>query len=199
VYERSRQLGEKESWGPRDDEYDPWEVRSDVISPYSSKGDFETFVYFYGRFSFSCDLAPTKSDPHARRDFEQWMQLMKDLVRTPRDEWKRLKRKYPSRKLSLVSKSLPLHVQWRAGKAVGVIVVRTFLEAIVASIQIDKMHGVTSKNCAACFREFPLTTAHERFYCTKKCAHRIAVRHYRSRKEKQLRKSALLAQSKRRR
>jgi hypothetical protein len=123
---------------------------------------------------------------------------MKDLIRTPRDEWKRLRRKYPSRKLRLVSKSLRLHVEWRKDKAVAVIVVRSFLEAIVASIQIDKMHGVTSKYCSACFREFSLTSTHERLYCGKKCAHRIAVRRYRSRKEKQ-RKLAALAQSKSRR
>jgi hypothetical protein len=183
VCEPSREAGEKENWGPREDEYSPWEVRQDLLSKGTDHG---TFTYFYGRFSVLGDLRADRSDPHGRGDFREWQQLIGDLVSSSRDRWNRLSRKYPARKLAAASKPLFLRIEWTKGKPVGVVSVRTALDAILASIQIDKMRGVKSKYCAECLKEFPLTTAHEREYCSHKCAHRVAMRRYRSRVRKNL-------------
>jgi DNA-directed RNA polymerase subunit RPC12/RpoP len=183
IYEPSRQFGEKESWGPREDEYSPWEVRSDILSG-DEFVDYETFVYFYGRFSVLGDIRCSKADPHGREDFREWQRLLGDLVRGRREDWPRLKRKYPTRKLEIALRPLPVNVEWMNGKAVGVITVRLFLEAVIASIQIDKLRGIASRYCAECRKEFSLTSKHERIYCLKTCAHRVAVRRYRERKRK---------------
>lgn len=185
VYEPSREAGEKENWGPREDEYSPWEVRRDFLE---KSTDLETFTYFYGRFSVVPELKADHSDPHGREDFREWQRLIGDLVSTPPDRWKRLSRKYSAQKFNAALKPLPLSVEWTDSSLTGVVSVRTALNAIIASIQIDKMRGVKSKYCAACSSEFLLTNAHERKYCSHNCGHRVAMRRFRSRAAKKSRR-----------
>jgi DNA-directed RNA polymerase subunit RPC12/RpoP len=195
-YEPSRRFGEKNDWGPRKDDYCPWEVRQDFLD--GPLVDIKTFTYFYGQFGTAPDLKADRFDPHGRKDFQEWQRLIKDLVDTPVGGWKGLGRKHNASKLATASKPLPLRFEWKKDKPLAAIVrVRTALDAMIASVQIDKMRGVKSKYCAECGKEFSLTSAHERKYCTKRCAHRVAVREHRKRVAKRLTKTKhrLLVQS----
>jgi hypothetical protein len=69
---------------------------------------------------------------------------------------------------------------------VGTVTLRSFIDAIVASIQIDKLRGAEFRYCARsdCTEPFQVESRHERIYCSTDCAHYMAVKNSRARAEK---------------
>jgi hypothetical protein len=191
-----REAQEKEALGMREDECDPWEVRSDFLSANKEGTHLDTFAILYGRFAVAGDICGSASDPFGRKDFQEWCRLLVALVKTERDDWHLLSRKFPARKVARAMQEIPIKICWKNGRPAGLVRVRMALDAILFSIQIDKIRGLKSKTCAECFKEFVVTSKHERVYCSKKCAHRVAVRKYRVRQKRKARsRSGKKAQS----
>lgn len=171
---------ERADW-PREDCYDPWKVRSDFLFAVDPE-DFivEAFIFFYGRFGWIADLRATPGDPHGHNDFANWKALVTDLLRTPRDRWWALP--YAKYKLRYANRSFPVSLQVSPdGKPYGLITVRTAIDAILVSVQLDYLFGLQTRYCASCHREFLLTSRHRRRYCSSTCGVREAVRALRNR------------------
>jgi hypothetical protein len=113
-------------------EENPWTVRkeffADIMGGFM---DFEEFTYFYGRFGIGrTDLQfeqpkPPRSGPflavRLQQDFEEWQELLRAAMKIPTQKWPSLSGKFPARKVAVLQKPLPLKLEWREGKPVGVV------------------------------------------------------------------------------
>jgi hypothetical protein len=180
-------------WAARKEE-SPWTVRkeffADIMDGYAG---FELFTYFYGRFGIGpADLQFEQPNPRPsgrflnvflQRDFEEWQVLIRTAMKIPIEKWASLIRKFPERKVRVLQRPLPLTLEWRKGRPVGVVILRTAVDAIIASIQIDKLNGVEFRYCARpdCQRPYKIESRHKRIYCSTDCAHYMAVKSSRKR------------------
>ena len=97
----------------------------------------------------------------------------------PMCEWpSSLFKKFPSRKVNSLLQALPLKLEWREGKPHGTLTVRTVIDAVIVSIQIDKLRGAEFRYCARsdCKTTYRIESRHKRIYCTPDCAHYMAVK-----------------------
>jgi hypothetical protein len=185
------------------EEENPWIARADFLHEMArmdGRNDYASLTAWYGRFGFgSADLqydqyeGPDPEDRYAsfhlrllQDDIEEWYQLLRAALTMPLDQWPSLAKKFPSRKVNKLLQPLPLKLQWREGKPVGTVTLRSFIDTIVASIQIDKLRGAEFRYCARsdCTEPFQVESRHERIYCSTDCAHYMAVKNSRARAEK---------------
>jgi hypothetical protein len=178
-------------------EENPWNMREEFYGDGRSEGfaDFEGFTYFYGRFGVGpTDLVwpqPGRYDErllawHLQEDFEEWQDLLRTAMKLPIERWPSLAKKFPERKVAALRKPLPLMLEWREGTPVGVLRFQTAVDAIMASIQIDKLNGVEFRYCARpdCRKPYKIESRHKRVYCSTDCAHYMAVKASRKRADK---------------
>lgn len=171
-------------------EKDPWMARDELLSKRS--GYFGTFTYFFGRFGFdAADLQSHQNSPDVglQRDFEEWRDLIHAAMGIPMQEWRPLAYKFPSRKVKILRRSIPLKVEWQEGRPVGVVYLHAAIDAIIASIQIDKLNHVDFHYCLRCHNAYQVTSRHKRDYCSPKCGHYMAVRASRERARRNKKKS----------
>jgi hypothetical protein len=181
-----------------DEEKDPWVARdafSDDVRKMSAY--FGDFTYFFGRFgSGPADLQFEKPkgslpmqgylDVGLQHDFQEWRELLRVAAKIPMEKWPSLANKFPRRKVKILQKPIPLRLEWRKGRPVGVMYLHTAVEAIIASIQIDKLNEVELGQCARCRRVYPIESRHERKYCGPECGHYMAVKNSRERAAKNM-------------
>jgi hypothetical protein len=88
--------------------------------------------------------------------------------------------------MDILLQPLPIKLEWREGKPVGTMILRTVIDAVVASIQIDKLLGAEFRYCARpdCKKPFQIESRHQRIYCSTDCAHYMAVKNSRARAAK---------------
>jgi len=183
------------------DEVDPWDARADFLNESNKLLDFheyEGLTYCYGQFGRdSADLqfeVPETGRPiHVltaseaeERDVREWYELLRMAMTIPMNEWPSLGSKFPARKMNILLQPLPIKLEWIEGKPVGTMILRTLIDAVIASIQIDKLRGAEFRYCARpdCKKPFQIESRHERIYCSTDCAHYMAVKNSRARAAK---------------
>lgn len=165
---------------------DPWKVREDLLRP---QEPLMAFTAKYGQFGRFPDLQATEQDWDGEREFRQWRRFVRRLMDLPREKWDSLAAKFPAKMMQPAKSPFPLAIGWRDDKPVGVITVTTARDAVIASIQIDKLLGRRYRYCARrdCRKSFERTTNHDKIYCDTPCAHLAAVRASRARKARKRR------------
>jgi hypothetical protein len=169
----------------RSPRYSAWEVRRDFLDP--SNVGLQDFVDLYGRFaSEEFDL----TTPNHRDWFRRCKDFVRKLDTTPIPDWRLIRKDFPELAI-LMDLTLPYDLEWRTqytknGSAtllpVGRLSFRTALEAMVASVQIDKASGTEFGICSECGREFEKTSRHQRSYHTPECGAALRQRRRRDRK-----------------
>ncbi|MBI3477734.1 MAG: CGNR zinc finger domain-containing protein [Acidobacteria bacterium] len=188
---------------------DPWKVRDYLLGTQCEPLDYTEFSFWSGRFgigeaelSLESERKPRRMhilDWHAAMDEDliEWKQLFTAALILPQSKWELLEKDFPIRKVRQLQKPFPLKIGWLGGLPIGTVILETALDAIVTSIQIDKLQGAQFQQCARpnCPRVFKLESRHERLYCDTDCAHYMAVKNSRARAAKKSSRNRISRQS----
>jgi hypothetical protein len=159
---------------------DPWKTRDYFLSTEWEPFGWEGFSYWTGRFGVGegevgLESANVPRDMHVLvwgqaldEDVLNWKRLLVGALILPQSEWESLTADFPPRKVRQLQKPLPLKIEWLAGVPIGTVTLNTALDAMIASIQIDKLQGTEFRQCARpnCQTVFKLESRHERIYCS---------------------------------
>jgi hypothetical protein len=153
--------------------FDPWQLRDDFLSwPID---DWEGFIAMAGRFG------PFRI---SKRSFGLWQKVLREALIRPAREWKALQSEYgiPDNDLRL-TKPLRIAFAWDGDVPRAYIPAIASLEAIIATIQIDKLQGAEFRVCARhdCKNPPFRVEARHKIFCDSSCAHLVAVRKSRER------------------
>jgi hypothetical protein len=181
---------------PPPDEEDPWRARANFLHDLykeQESHEYEALTYCFGRFGrdeadlqFEAPRGPIHvitACELLEQDVGEWYELLRTAMTMPMNEWPSLANKFPARKVDILLQPLPIKLEWREGRPVGTMIPRTVIDAVVASIQIDKLLGAEFRYCARpdCKKPFQIESRHRRIYCSTDCAHYIAVKNNRAR------------------
>ena len=110
------------------DPHDPWDLRKDFLSwrPEHWLG----FIDMAGLFG------PLRV---SKRIFERWQRLLREALIHPTREWETLGAEFEFESRDLLRKPLPIRFDWRGELPTARIVTNKSLEAIIATIQVDKL------------------------------------------------------------
>jgi hypothetical protein len=148
--------------------FDPWQLRNEFLSwpPDEWKG----FIAKAGNFGFS---------RISKEKFEQWQKLLREALARPAREWRALDPMFqiPGAGIQL-SRQSRIAFNWEGDTPQAIISARTALEAIIATIQIDKLAGAEFRICARhdCKNPPFRVEARQKIFCSSDCAHLAAVR-----------------------
>lgn len=177
IYDRSGQLMEAS-------EFDPWKLRDLFLS--FSPGEWEGFILLAGRFG---------GIRQNEANFAKWQALIREAVVQPVREWKKLESRFGKGKVRGLFRPLHIQFEWDSDAPIARVVLVESLEAIIASIQFDKLQGAEFRHCARGDCEAPpfrLGSRSEKIYCSYECAHLVYMRKKREaekkRQEKRLKK-----------
>jgi hypothetical protein len=139
-----------------------------------------------GRLQFASSVGiegPEGAAQALEADFQEWRDLLRAAMKSKIANWPSLAKRFPLRKVSLLTEPFPFRIQWRNAVPVGVADVRTAVQAVITSIQIDMLRGARFRYCARknCGRVFEVKSRHDRIYCGYPCAHCVAVEKSRAR------------------
>ena len=154
---------------------DPWGLRDDFLS--WSPDEWEAFIAKTGSFD------PVRID---KRNFEQWQELLRKALLHPAREWKAW-----GRNARLWLSAQPRVVfDWESEPPQVIIFAQSPLEAMIATIQIDKLTGAEFRVCARhdCKNPPFRVEARQKIFCSMDCAHLVAVRRSRERAAKAAKK-----------
>jgi hypothetical protein len=149
---------------------DPWKLREDFLN---LPEDDRALVDFLNRTQYWNDRSPKTTN-----EYWSWQSLIRRaLLRRPYG-WSNLVRKFPVDQVLALRLGFAIDIEWKKGVAIGQVSADSPLQAIVATVQIDRMRGVRYDTCARpdCQRLYRIKTRHSRKYCTQKCAHLENVR-----------------------
>jgi hypothetical protein len=119
-------------------------------------------------------------------DFLEWQKLLTQaLVRPPR-EWQTLEPEFKPikvRSLCRLFYSQPIQFEWNGQIPFLRISTTWTIQAIIATIQMDKLQGAPFKLCARhdCNNPPFKVESRQKIYCSNDCAHLVAVRNQRAR------------------
>ena len=156
--------------------FDPWGLRNEFLS--CPPDEWQGFIAMTGSFG---------AVPVSERIFEQWQKLLREALIRPAREWRALERESGKPRVGVLGGGLtaPLKItfDWAGKTPQAVIFARTALDAIIATIQIDKLTGAEFRVCARhdCRRPPFRVEARQKIYCSGDCAHLVAVRESRRR------------------
>lgn len=156
---------------------DPWELRRDFLSwPLDDWEDFIAAVGGLGRFS---------RRRVNKKDFEQLQKLLREALLRPAHKWAALAEaefriQNPS---FLFSEQANIVFMWSGKTPQAFIRPQYALQAMIATIQIDKLRGAEFRVCARhdCKKPPFRVEARNKIYCSIDCAHLVAVRNSRKR------------------
>jgi hypothetical protein len=169
--------------------FDPWQLRKDFLSwPLDGWEGFIAMAGDFGTFRIS------------KRIFGQWQSLLREAMIRPAREWVALKSEFQKSHVRL-SLQPRIAFDWGGETPKAIIFAQTALEAIIATIQIDKLIGAEFRVCARhdCKNPPFRVEARHKIFCLPDCAHLVAVRRSRERAANGKNKLAKKASSKKRR
>ena len=171
--------------------FDPWQLRDEFLSwPID---DWEGFIAMVGRFD---------SSRISKRSFGLWQKVLREALIRPAREWKALQSEFGSPDNNLrLARSLRIAFVWDGDVPRAYVAGTGALEAIIATIQIDKLQGAEFRVCARhdCKNPpFRVETRHK-IFCDSACAHLVAVRKSRERAPQAKSKAAKKAPKRKRR
>ena len=169
--------------------FDPWRLRDDFLS--WPVDDWQGFIAMAGCFG-----------PRliSKRSFGLWQKVLREaLIRPPR-EWKALQSEFGIKDFRL-TKPLPIAFAWDGDVPRAYLPAIATLEAIIATIQIDKLQGAEFRVCARldCMNPPFRIEARHKIFCDSACAHLVAVRKSRERAPQAKSKAAKKAPNRKRR
>lgn len=148
--------------------FDPWQLRDDFLKwPHEQ---WQGFVAMAG-----C-LGPLRV---SERSFELWQKAYRAALIRPAREWKALDAEFGLLNHRVrVSQPLRISFDWDGHVPIARVRTVTTLEAIVATIQVDKLQGAEFRVCARhdCKSGPFRVEARHKIYCSSDCAHLVAVR-----------------------
>jgi hypothetical protein len=155
---------------------DPWELRRDFLS--WPLDDWKDFIAAAGGFDrFSCHRV-------SKEDFEQLQKLLREALIRPAQGWKSLGPEFQIQNPSfLLSEQPNIFFVWNGKIPQAFIRPQHALQAMIATIQIDKLRGAEFRVCARhdCKNPPFRVEARNKIYCSIDCAHLVAVRNSRKR------------------
>lgn len=155
--------------------FDPWQLREDFLSWPSE--DWEGFIEMAGAFG---------TFRISKKDFMEWKALLKEALIRPANEWRKLRKRFDARKADKLCAPLPISFEWNGQMPRAFVRTCKTLEAIIATIQLDKLQGSSFRICARpdCKSSPFKVESRHKIYCTPECAHLVAVRNSRAREAK---------------
>lgn len=84
----------------------------------------------------------------SQEDFEEWQQLLRKAMITLPKEWEKLKSEFDPKKVMEFFRPLPIQFDWKSDPPIARLAVRTALDAIIASVQLDALQGTRFRLCA---------------------------------------------------
>jgi hypothetical protein len=154
--------------------FDLWKLRDQFLSwPIE---DWQGFIAMAGW------LHPM---PVSARDFERCQRFVREALIRPAREWKALEEEFggEDRLLHLSHSLSSIRFQWSGEVPTAQIQTLWSLDAILATIQIDKLQGAEFRVCARhdCKNAPFRVEARHKIFCDAACAHLVAVRKSRER------------------
>lgn len=156
--------------------FGPWELRHEFLS--CPPDEWQGFIAMAGCFGPALI---------SQRIFEQWQNLLREALLRPAQEWRALEREFGRPRAGVLGGGLtaPLKIafDWAGETPQAVIFAQTALDAIIATIQIDKLTGAEFRVCSRHDCKSPpfRVEARQKIFCSSDCAHLVAVRNSRAR------------------
>jgi len=162
---------------------DAWELRSNFLANMPDEHAVLAFLNATGRFS-------SHGSVHSVQEFLEWQRVIHDLLET--SSFHKAHGSPRNDKFMVIFNAenefrFSLDIWKGAEEGVAVIEAKSSLQAIVATVLIDRIRGTKIQFCARpdCGRPYAVTSSHERKYCESYCAHVESVRRTRRKKRKQ--------------
>jgi hypothetical protein len=177
---------EEKPKSPRNGPFDPWNLRQDFLSwPLE---EWKEFVLKTGRLG----IHEINKD-----EFGRLQRVVKEALIRPAREWKTLELEFGV-SIQNWTINIPKRINFDWDSEVPRACIKTFntLDAIFATIQVDKLQGAQFRECARhdCKNPPFRVEARHKIFCSPECAHLAAVRESRKRaaeaKAKAAKKSA---------
>jgi hypothetical protein len=175
---------------------DPWAVRNEWFwfDDEGCKNDPHGMTMVFGQFGRSnADLLiPCRKFPEnqstwsvsmaLKEEYDEWRELIRAAMGMKMTNWPQLVHTFPAHKVGVLCSPTPLLIAWRDGKPAGIIHCSCFIEAIIATLQVDAVVGAKWGFCASetCGKSF-LKSRKVHLFCGIDCKHRQNVRNARSR------------------
>jgi hypothetical protein len=156
-------------------ELDPWDLR-DMFLAWLPE-DWKNFLSFAGSFSTS---------GLDQGEFMEWQGLLREALKLPPRKWPQLQKRFDPRKVEKFLAPLRIEFVWDEESPRAHIATMRSLDAIIATIQLDKLRGTQFRTCArhdCAAPPFPGDDPRKQF-CSAECAHLVAVRRSRARAPK---------------
>jgi len=154
--------------------FDLWELREQFLS--WPPDDWQGFVEMAGTFAFFRT---------SQSSFETWQKLLREALIRPARDWTALEAEYrvPHASRVPLSGPLPIRFDWMGEVPIALVMAIYSVDAIVATIKLDKLQGAEFRVCARFDCKSPpfKVEARQKIYCSSDCAHLVAVRNSRSR------------------
>ena len=158
---------------PRCGPFDPWQLRKEFLSwPLDSWQGFVAMAGNFGLFRISM------------KSFEQWQKMLREALILPAREWMALEAKFQIPRAQIRLSVQPrIAFDWEGETPQAIIFAQSALEAIIATIQIDKLIGAEFRICARhdCKNPPFRVESRQKIFCSMECAHLVAVRKSRER------------------
>jgi hypothetical protein len=162
----------------RASDIDPWEMRGEFLEIPNSEKSLLEYLNRTGYWN--------EHSPRSIHDYWSWQDLIRKALLRRQTGWSKLETEFGPQKVDRLKTPLEIRIQWDGKRFVGEIKEWSPLDAILATVWIDKMTEAKFGLCARpdCRKIYPIKTRHKRKYCTQYCAHLEDVRRDRRQQSK---------------
>lgn len=160
-------------------ELDPWDLREKFLT--WPPEDWRNFQSLAGSFSTP---APDQ------REFTEWQGLLREALKLPPKQWLRLRKRFDASKVEKFMAPLRIEFDWDGESPRARVATMRSLDAIIATIHLEKLQGAQFRTCARHDCTAPPFRRDDprKQFCSPECAHLAAVRRSRERKAKATKK-----------
>ena len=175
--EESKRIESRDSLSPSPFKpLDPWALRDEFLA--WPLDEWEAFIAKAGSFD------PLRVN---KKGFRQWQELLREALLHPAREWEA----WGHNARLWLSAQPRLFFDWESEPPQAIIFAQSPLEAMIATIQVDKLTGAEFRVCARhdCKNPPFRVEARQKIFCSMDCAHLVAVRRSRERSKTGKRKT----------
>ena len=179
--------------------HDPWKVRAAFLG-LESEQEILGFLNQVGRFTPSMGIKWRVTGHWDVDDFRCWQRMFRKFMKRPPDRWNQAVERlavpgvdHLMRRVLQASRKFAIQFRWRSERQtewkgaphLAVIESQDALNAMLATIYLDHLHGTKFGFCARpdCGRAFEVSSRHKRKFCEQYCAHLQALRRMRKRQK----------------
>lgn len=156
------------TYGP----FDAWDLRREFLEWPTNV--WQSFFVMAGAFG---------TERITEKAFVEWQQLLKKALLLPAHSWRTLAVEFDKKKVERLRGGLSIQFDWDKDFPSAEFDAKSPLDAMIASIQLDKLRGAEFRICARrdCAALPFETGTRQKIYCSSDCAHLVAVRNKRQR------------------